>query len=895
MMVSHYTSSTHKESFKDLISVGTSDSNSKVVDLNRRYINPKFFPRKFKNWPDTFSARVIENNKLLVTRTDVDNGGWGENLLIDVAHETPKTSNELLPQKIPRVIYQTFEDYEVPSGMHEAISSWKDSNPDYEHYFYNSQDRIAFLRESFDKDVVEAYLNLIPGAFKADLWRCCILYKKGGVYIDADMMCLSQLSSLIEPNDEFLVARDDPMSQSYLANGFIASVSDHPFLKKQIQNIVENVKQKRKCFYLDITGPGLLGKTVNEVCGRQREETYNLGSYSINNFKLKILKHCWQTKTMTFEDRSVLLTEYPNKIREMENINNPTFYSLVQRDCVYQQIPRNIFYTSKDSLALNSYMIDSFKKKNENWNMEYFSDEKCINFFQQHRQTFIDLLGFDALEFYQKHVNGGERSDFWRYCVIYLHGGLYTDTDTFCNAPLDNWIKNHDLVLGIEALIPLEEAKTFGMEKIGQLINNDTVVSVCNWTLAACPKHEFFKALILDIYNNPIQGNVLLHTGPGRLTKHAIQYFSGCDFSLLSSQDIHRDNSVLFSINRFGSNQSHSGSEKNYTNSFDLDSSRCYVIHMFDGTWRGIQNQQIKLFKSQLGVAHNMTIREVPNGFIGVSRIDKDTSATKFMEYIGDNRSVVELTFDRDMNLLKEEEKFISNYSKKAKFEDYRFFTFRDKTYLTVSYIDEDFNTKMAIITDKYEYIGDIKIPKYNEVSWLGGKVKVWEKNWLFLEQNGELFFIYSTTPKYVVYRCVDFSNLLFEEHINIDWPLSQNVPSEEHYFTANVGSSIKIATGGSNNPIFLKEHQVWIYMIHTKIYSKRKYNHYAIVLNKDLMPIYLGANPIINQHVDYALMFVSSFLENENYFLVTGGVEDNTNFSWNISKDAVLKKARLR
>ena len=35
---------------------------------------------------------------------------------------------------------------------------------------------------------------------------------------------------------------------------------------------------------------------------------------------------------------------------------------------------------------------------------------------------------------------------------------------------------------------------------------------------------------------------------------------------------------------------------------------------MFDGTWRGKQNQEIKLFKSGLGVAHNMTIQQTDKG-----------------------------------------------------------------------------------------------------------------------------------------------------------------------------------------------------------------------------------------------------------------------------------------
>ena len=151
------------------------------------------------------------------------------------------------------------------------------------------------------------------------------------------------------------------------------------------------------------------------------------------------------------------------------------------------------------------------------------------------------------------------------------------------------------------------------------------------------------------------------------------------------------------------------------------------------------------VFKSKFGTSHNLTVVKDGNGYIGVSRLDKDTSRTRFMEKIGDCRSLVEYKFDSNFNLIEEFEKPITNYDKIAKFEDYRFFTFNGKNYLSVSYVDDNFNTRVAILNDQYSFMGDIKIDNYNEVTWLG-KTRVWEKNWLFVEKDGVLFFIYSTT-----------------------------------------------------------------------------------------------------------------------------------------------------
>jgi len=382
MKIEKYTRSSHKNSSKDIISAGTCNDNSKIIKLNKTYKNPKFYPRKFEKWNDTFSVTLIDDNNIEVRRTDVKVGGWGETLIIDVEHENGGVIETLPEQKIPRVIYQTFETYEVPKGMYESINSWLNINPEYEHYFFNEEDRVDFIEKNFDSRVLNAYLKLIPGAFRADLWRCCILYIKGGVYIDSDMICLKNLSELISDIDTFITCRDDPMSSKFLANGFIASIPKHPFLKKQIDNIVDNVENLRIRYYLDISGPGLLGKSVNDICGRTEHDEFNLGVNEINGYVFKVLKHDWQTKNFTYDGSPVLITEYPNKNKEMDNVGNPTFYSLVQKGQIYQSIPFNIYYTSYDNLGINTYMFDSFKEKNNKWSMTHYTDDDCLKFFK---------------------------------------------------------------------------------------------------------------------------------------------------------------------------------------------------------------------------------------------------------------------------------------------------------------------------------------------------------------------------------------------------------------------------------------------------------------------------------------------------------------------------------
>ena len=143
MVVNHYTPSTLRNAKKDIINAGTSNDNVKIIPLIKNYKNPKFFPRKFEKWPDEFEITLVGGN-LQIRRSDVKIGGWGETLLIDVEFEfdIDYKDREIRPQKIPKVIYQTFEEYDIPNGMYDSVQSWKNLNPEYEHYYYTEPDRI---------------------------------------------------------------------------------------------------------------------------------------------------------------------------------------------------------------------------------------------------------------------------------------------------------------------------------------------------------------------------------------------------------------------------------------------------------------------------------------------------------------------------------------------------------------------------------------------------------------------------------------------------------------------------------------------------------------------------------------------------------------------------------
>ena len=86
--------------------------------------------------------------------------------------------------KIPLNIFQTWHSKILPVGMAQSVLMIKKLNPRFKYFLFDDNDCLEFIKNNYDENVLNAYNSLIPGAYKADLWRYCILYKKGGLYLD---------------------------------------------------------------------------------------------------------------------------------------------------------------------------------------------------------------------------------------------------------------------------------------------------------------------------------------------------------------------------------------------------------------------------------------------------------------------------------------------------------------------------------------------------------------------------------------------------------------------------------------------------------------------------------------------------------------------------------------
>jgi mannosyltransferase OCH1-like enzyme len=197
-------------------------------------------------------------------------------------------------KNIPKIIHQTWKrKNDLPDPILKSINKWKDLNKEYKYKFYDDDDCRNFIKEHFGNEVSICFDILIPGAFKADLFRYCVLYIKGGVYADIDTEPLISLSDILQNYNYDFVSVKEKNNIPGIYQAFIACKPKILFLKKVIEQIVTNVKNK---YYpnlkkykdpwigvLSITGPVLLANKVNEYIKNENNIKIKLMNFSDNN------------------------------------------------------------------------------------------------------------------------------------------------------------------------------------------------------------------------------------------------------------------------------------------------------------------------------------------------------------------------------------------------------------------------------------------------------------------------------------------------------------------------------------------------------------------------------------------------------------------------------------
>ena len=208
----------------------------------------------------------------------------------------------------PKIIFQLWHSPEdVSVQMVQRTEVLKKQHPDFHYQLFFLDTAREFIRENFESKVLVAFDSIIPFAFKSDLWRYCMLYKYGGIYLDMKYECTNGFRfSQLDTTQEYYVFDVNRIS---IYNGFIVAKPNNSIFLHTINQIVKHTRER---FYggndLAVTGPGLLGQMVPDAVKREirfQHQCLNYNKYILHQ-NIPILKvyHRYYEERKKFQSRT---------------------------------------------------------------------------------------------------------------------------------------------------------------------------------------------------------------------------------------------------------------------------------------------------------------------------------------------------------------------------------------------------------------------------------------------------------------------------------------------------------------------------------------------------------------------------------------------------------------
>ncbi len=167
-------------------------------------------------------------------------------------------------QKVPRKIFQFWDKPNPPEAISSAMKSWPAACVGYEHDLFDDERARTYLRTHFDTTVQKAFDMSKKAAARSDLMRLALLYNEGGVYADADDLCLSDVSDWFAGDVEFVIPQE---ASGALLNCFIAAAPRHAFMAHALERIAQAMIERSGDSVWYTSGTGILTRLFCQFYG----------------------------------------------------------------------------------------------------------------------------------------------------------------------------------------------------------------------------------------------------------------------------------------------------------------------------------------------------------------------------------------------------------------------------------------------------------------------------------------------------------------------------------------------------------------------------------------------------------------------------------------------------
>ena len=117
-------------------------------------------------------------------------------------------------------------------------------NRNINYIFFNNHTIVEYLKEHFDKTILNCYHKIKNPAHKCDLFRYCYLYKNGGIYIDVDLEFNISFKEMIQLSNysDFITCLGAHSNKTFgeCTNGILLCKKKNPIFLECIDKLLKN-------------------------------------------------------------------------------------------------------------------------------------------------------------------------------------------------------------------------------------------------------------------------------------------------------------------------------------------------------------------------------------------------------------------------------------------------------------------------------------------------------------------------------------------------------------------------------------------------------------------------------------------------------------------------------
>ena len=537
----------------------------------------------------TFFPIINDDLTNIDTMFEIINASINDNIdyferkkFIDNNNEEGKILNKYnFISNIPLNIFQSWGTLDLPLHMKNNVDKLQQDNPEFKYYLYDDNMCRAFIMEYFNNEIVYTFDKLKPGAFKSDLWRLCILYIYGGIYLDIKFVCNNGFKLLYLTNKPYYV-RDrytrtqrieiiennsyfckESLNNQGIYNALLVSFPKNDLFLKLIYDIVENVKlniYNTNC--LEITGPHIFCNKFLDISNLELFFAYDglsikknstqilriYEEYRQEQYKYQKTKHyhvLWHERDIYNYPTLVYIKSYKYETRQTIMINN-NYVTL------YRSNPSIIEY--------NNEILINFRWINYNYNED--GNKKILphQWISLNSRTLLDT-SFNINN--EKNLEYNDLSNFNEYLgygledlKIYLYNNEYYYIATLFD------INRRVTSMSIEKYDYNEKFYTLNTKIIlPSFYNLENKIQEKNWAFVTLNEklriiHSWYPIKICEIVDNKLdlleeKTNIPLFFNGARGSSNAIFYKNEIWFILHKAQSYIKNNQIYYNYQHF--------------------------------------------------------------------------------------------------------------------------------------------------------------------------------------------------------------------------------------------------------------------------------------------------------------------------------------------------------